>query len=352
MPLKMDLVVEEKPVKLKTMISTRAALDTRCAPIQSKHINSKTIGGGLNGSMASLVLSSTSGSDTQGTTAAAAKSTSIVVMPKRQCEETSYTAAMTSTIHSGADVPPRGKEITATSLVQAGAFDGASTMHSATSQQLRNGLQEHFYSDVRQRERQDDDCRTLGKGSQRTVDIMLKRETDPTMQPPALDFIRTVRRTPADVLPPISIAQMVQCTHLGKPSTQQIDYQPPAARIPGALDTTFTTQSKALSDNGSAHDLFYGTPKARPEVIPGYMGHCPTAPCNMAALKGEATEIQRPHAKCSVNLASSSGSNTGKEIRGKSPECRASTMTGFYLEQARGATKTEYALNRREHRVR
>jgi hypothetical protein len=344
MTIKLSVIVEEKPVALKTIVNTRASLDTRCAPIQSRHTNSKTIGAGLGASMAALV-SSSSGAD-------GAFKTAVRLMPKRQCDETSYTAAMTSTIRSASDVPPRGKEVTATSSVTAGAFDAASTMHSATSAQLRNGLQEHFYSDVRQIERRDDDCRTLGKGSQRTVDIMLKRETDPTMQPPPQEFLRTVRRTPADVLPPVSVAQMVQCTHLGKPSTHQIDFQAPAVRLPGSLDTTFTTQSKIVSGTGSAHDLFYGTPKARGEVIPGYMGHCPAAPCNISAIKGETNEIQRPHAKCSVNLASSSGSNTGKEARERSPECRASTMAGFYLEQAVGATKKELSLNRREHRVR
>ena len=329
--------MDEKPINLKTMVNTRSPLDTRCAAIQSPHINSKTTTGPAAGG---------------GGTASRLPSGAMVVMPTRHVEPTSYTAAMSSTVRSGADVPPRGKVITATSLVQPGAFDGASTMHTATSDVLRHGLQEHFFSDVRQQERMDDDCRTLGKGSQRTTDIMRKREADPTMQPPPMAFIPTVRRTPADVKPPVSMAQLVQCTHLGQPSTNQIDFQPPAQRISATIDKTFTTQSKAISDNSSAHDMFYGTPKARPEVIPGYMGHCPAATKNIAAIKGEAIEIQRPHAKCSVNLASSSGSNTGKEVSSKSPACLATTMAGFYLQQAAAGTKTEYGLNRREHRER
>ena len=276
-------------------------------------------------------------------------------MPKRQCEETSYTAAMTSTIRSAADIPPRGKEAQPVTEISAGAFDASSTMHVATSTLLKNGLHETFYSHVRQIERVDDDGRKLGKGSQRTVDIMNKRETHPDMQPPPVEFIRTVRRTPQDVMPPPNVAQQVSCTHLGPLSTSQTDYKPPSTLLPQIIDQKMATQRRVLSETGSAHDLFYGTPKARSDVVPGFMGHCPQAPSNIQAIKGDGVEILRPHAKCAVNLATSVGCNLGRnanEPRPRSPSSRASTMAGFYLEQAAGASKLELSLNRREHRVR
>ena len=338
-------MIEEKPVTLKTAVNTRSSLDTRCAPIQSPHQNSKTIATSFN----------TSGSSGASGTTTSPRKDVLVGLPKRQCEETSYTAAMNSTVRSAADVPARGKEPHPKSDVSARAFDASSTMHVATSALLKNGLQEQFFSHVRQIERIDDDGRKLGKGSQRTVDIMIKRETHEDMQPPPVEFIRTVRRSPQDVLPVPNPAQQVICTHLGPQSTSQYDFKAPASILPRIIDQKMETQRRVLSETGSAHDLFFGTPKARADVPPGYMGHCPQAASNIHSIKGDGVEILRPHAKCAVNLATSAGCNLGRnanEPRPRSPASRASTMAGYYLEQAASASKLELSLNRREHRIR
>lgn len=331
----MTMESNQRAISLKTAVNTRIPIDQRSKPIQSHlYTNSTTT--------ATEPVPQQAYSPT-------------AVAPKRHFGETSYSAGTKSVVSSAADVPSRGKDIHSTSSAVPSGFDAASTQHVAMSHQLANGLQENFFSTVRQLERKDDDVRKTGKGSQRTTDIMIKRETHEGMQPPKTEFIRCPRRSPADVLPTASnAAANVTCQHIGGQSTNHTDYLNPLSIFPPVLSQANETQRRVLSETGTEADLFNGTAKGRADVLPGFMGHCPSHPKNKASIKGEVSEILRPYSKCSVNLATSSANTNamGTTKREKSPECRGTTVSGFFLEQALSASTDERSLNRRVKGVR
>lgn len=338
----MTMESNQRAISLKTAVNTRIPIDHRSKPIQSQlYTNSTTTTTTANGSSNASFRTS---SPTSGT----------AVAPKRHFGETSYSAGTKSVVASAADVPKRGKDIHSTSDAVPSAFDAASTQHVAMSNQLANGLHENFFSTVRQLERKDDDVRKTGKGSQRTTDIMNKREGHEDMQPPTTEFIRCTRRSPADLLPAPNTAGNVTCQHIGGQSTNHTDYLNPLTIFPPVLCQANETQRRVLSETGTEADLFSGTAKGRADVLPGFMGHCPSNPKNKASIKGEVDEILRPYSKCSVNLATSSANTNamGTAKRTKSPECRAVTVSGFFLEQALSSSAAERSLNRRVKGVR
>lgn len=341
----------EPPIPTKSRLNTRMPLSDRITPIQ--------------GSGARSLLAAVS-SPTHSATSEGAEGT--FSLPRRNNTDTTYTSAMISTVRSAADVPPRAGARGAlggcdtASAASAAPFSPLSTQKATyTGGAPLDAVAEatSFYSRVRRLERIDaqQQLAATGRGSQRVVDVGVRRETDPAFHPPP-----TVHRSHSSQSSSSSqcsspakrqgnaaetTASDVRCTILVRPSTQQLEYRPPAHRIPADLPPFFATQRRAVTNAASGIDLLQGTAKASADVAPGFMGHVPAHPRNVARLLGDGGETLRPYSKCSINLASSKGVQSAKRVCNRSPASIASTVMGFYSLEAVSAGREEKAVNQR-----
>lgn len=307
-------------------------------------------------------------------------------LQRRHPIESTYSASLRSAVQSAADVPVRagGDPIPAGTSHEGESF----RLLPISSQRAEYNAgapfvpedQLSFYSRVRKQERLDETAygaaasRSVARGSQRTVEMLNKRQTAPEFRPPQQDWsvllasMAKQHRVNPHYSPNTSSRGSIngeETTTLSHNEDSVRNYRPPYAsayqtefRAPQAilprngLDDSFRTQRCALSTFSSSRDLFRGTPKSYPEgVLPNFMGHVPHHSRNREKILGDGVEILRPHGKCTVNLASSSGADSGG-VRSASPKERSeasmsATMMGFYTQQAIHASEAERRVNYR-----
>ena len=351
-------MTNEKPIALKTAVNQRVPLQERCRPIQSLS--------GTYGTGAICDGSSTNASMMYGSSSAPA-SADVVTLPRRHVGHTTYSAATTNHIKSAQDIPPRvgpGGTISGASLpggenstgpqcsvrvISPDApplftsslyqFDAATTHQATIGAGIAHDDKTHFYSNVRKLEKVDDDQRVALKGSQRTMDVMRKREAHPDCQPPQQITDFNVQRSNVKY----SNDNGVECTHLSKKPTHRQEYVNTHGRIPDDLPYERHPHARAVTVASTGIDLCQGCAKSRGDVAPKYLGHTPGAMENFAKING-ANDLLRQHTKCFVNVVS------GHEPRPTGQErIRASDVTvqGKMLAQAVRAPQDERTINRR-----
>lgn len=239
----------------------------------------------------------------------------------------------------GGEMKPRGHlEGTMKSSV-ASLFDGVATRHSpsewiteqqASSQSVRPVAQRDFYSTARRVERIDDDMRSgLVGNTQRTVDIMRKRATSPTLCPnpdvfPVFPAQRRLLDTDADGRCARSCLDIVDCQRLAPPSENHLGFEyAPLERLAPKLPVSpaVAVQQRLITDMSSSMPLFAGTAKVQKYAIPRYAGHVPSFPRNVDALHGNDTCPLRKWSKSYVTLATV-GCGTDAGRRNKNPLVR------------------------------
>lgn len=310
---------EPRAIDTKSRVATRAHLSDRLPPASP-----------VRGGLAPLQTGTRRGGDETGAA-------------------TTYAEATQSFIRSAADVPPRHTEprgapvvsppFTATSSLQHGAHAGVGEADSG------------FFSRVRAEERRDDEARhgldsvpsRSGAGRmQRTVDIMRRRENDPTFAPSRESYEAVDRRTPNGIPPPTRL-ESVRFTYAMPRSSHQMDYKAPEGQVPAALSPLFGTQRRVITECATSRDLFYATTKARAAVLPGYMSHVPGDEGTLSMMQGE-HDVLRRYAQAGHMAAAKPGS-IAAPVRERSAAAKAATSQGFYLEQA-VSSPNETVLNR------
>ncbi|CAJ1011552.1 hypothetical protein Q4I28_006865 [Leishmania naiffi] len=185
-----------------------------------------------------------------------------------------------------------------------------STSHAAT-RNLQAEQTLDFFASARKIEREDDDRRGGLVGcTQRSLDIRTKRAEDARLRPPAPVF----RSIEARATPP-AVAQekfgvksnyidLVECTHLKPETEEQIGYDDaPLMRLPGeTLSQDLKVQSKAITQMGTSHELFRGTPKYLADTSVSYMGHVPIADRNVSCIH-HGDDARRLFAKSTMTMA-------------------------------------------------
>ncbi|CUG87690.1 Hypothetical protein, putative [Bodo saltans] len=319
-------------------------------------------------------------------------------LQRRHPIESTYNASLRSAVRSASDVPTRERdnynetvgmrailEATASSRNAAGGstVDGATTavrsgggsvvVLPVSSQRGEYNAgsrfipaeQLTFYSTVRKEEQPHESS----KGGQ--LQILAKRQTAPEYQPPQQDWsplLETMssRRSAAGsgwagakstdssvrLVNGVVVHHEDDVKNYRPPyrTAYQTEFRSTQTLLPVSLDGSFSTQRAALSFHSSSRDLFKGTPKSvPPRALPNFVGHVPHHERNLAQIKGDGVEILRPHSKCTVNLASSKGVDSGARGRSevRSAASLGSTVMGFYTQQAVNASATEKAMNRR-----
>eukprot|EP00744_Colponema_vietnamica_P009686 GILI01013748.1.p1 GENE.GILI01013748.1~~GILI01013748.1.p1 ORF type:complete len:322 (-),score=26.35 GILI01013748.1:74-1006(-) len=255
---------------------------------------------------------------------------------KRGMDETTYSVAtQNSYIRTGEDVPKRVHE-PRLDMGHTAVFDAKSTTQKSAHSGV-SATDPSFYSRARVEERKDDEVRhgldtiptRSGAGRmQRTVDIMRKRENEPSLAPPTQSY-ETIERRQQNGVPPPTKLETVRFTYAMPKSTQQLDYRTPVGQIPQGLSQAYATQRRAITESASSKDLFYSTTKATETVLPGYMAHIPSDEGTAAKLHGD-SDVLRHHAQNGHIAAKSSL----ELMHVRSPQGNQRTTQGFYLEQA------------------
>jgi hypothetical protein len=319
-------------------------------------------------------------------------------LQRRHPIESTYNASLRSAVRSASDVPTRERDqyndtVGMRALLEATAARnaaGANSSAAGASVSVTSGTaalpvssqraefnagarcipaeQLTFYSTVRKEEQPHESS----KGGQ--LQILAKRQTAPEFQPPQQDWTplletmssrrsgaggwgggaksTTSHNSSVRLVNGVVVHHEDDVKNYRPPyhTAYQTEFRSTQTLLPVTLDGSFGTQRAALSFHSSSRDLFKGTPKSvPPTTLPNFMGHVPHHARNLAQVKGDGVEILRPFSKCTVNLASSKGVNSGSrgisEVRSDASLC--ATVMGFYTQQAVNASSTEKAMNRR-----
>lgn len=150
---------------------------------------------------------------------------------------------------------------------------------------------------------------------------------------------------------PVDVTTNICCTIPLKPTTQQQEFTLPPPHIPEEIPSEYKVQRRAITEGASGLDLFQGTAKASPVVIPRFMGHVPASERNIAKQQPEGSDILRAHSKRFINIAIpahlEAGGNGGRTVTERSSSSISQTVMGFYSEQAAHASPSERQLNTR-----
>jgi hypothetical protein len=279
-------------------------------------------------------------------------------LPKRHVGTTSYAEASCAYIRCSADAPPRAHEQKPLIESLAPKFT-AKTCQQVCQEAVAAPPPANFFSKVRQVEKCDDDnrggvtiapTRSGAAHNLRNVDIMRKREQDANLAPPKTEF-KFVPKRSKNGIPPPTAAESVHFTHLSPLSSNQAEYQSPSALRSLTEDRAKSSVQRALTECASTKEMFAGTPKARSDLPPGYMGHVPAHRRNLSLLHGDADDL-RMYTKNSINVSHPSAGQASKQslFAGRSKAARMQTVMGFTLEEA-AEDKTERAMNTFEHNI-
>lgn len=175
-----------------------------------------------------------------------------------------------------------------------------------------------FYSTVRKMEAKDDEVRGARVGSvQRSLEITMKRATDPAMRYPTPKYcgfrpseFPIVAAHERQILKK-NYLDLVDCQHLDPDTEQQIAYdRRPEDRLPGLdLSQDHPTQSKAITRMATSEELFRGYPKFVNKKPVSYAGHIPMHPRNLEAMQAEKGEedVRKLYSTSIMTLATHGG---------------------------------------------
>jgi hypothetical protein len=345
---KIGMTTGERYLQIKCNVNTRMPLSDRLTPLQGTSVRALS-------------------------EAPAPRS---ALLQRRHPVESTYNASLRSAVRSAADVPPRAAEPKPSTAADSGSISFLPISSQRAEYNAGAAMvpteQLGFYSAVRKQERLDESAFGSSakgtRGGQRTVDMLHKREMAAEFRPPRQDWsllLETMSRNHqsrsslSDALHKTTSSSSTSSTTHNEDSvrnyrppynsTYQTEFRSTQTLVPRSLDDSFRTQRAAVSNYSSSRGLFFGTPKSLPEVsLPNFMGHVPHHASNRAKMLGDGVEILRPYSKCTVNLASSKGVKSGTgHIKERSEASIATTVMGFYTEQAVHASLEERSMNRR-----
>ncbi|ESS64603.1 hypothetical protein TCDM_07290 [Trypanosoma cruzi Dm28c] len=255
------------------------------------------------------------------------------------------------------------------------------TEQQASSRNVLPVVSHGFYSTARKIEHEDDDRRSgLVGNTQRTVDIMRKRASNPLLCPAANNYhsFRPVRPpcvTDESGRPASYCLDIVDCTQLAPTTEEQLGFDMgPIARLPNAatLSQALDVQQRVITHMGTSHPLFVGTAKVMETAVPNYTGHAPCHPRNIAAIRGNDTDPLRLWSKSFMTLAEHGGgvdagnncknplvrkrdgirAPQSKELPPKSEKGIRSTVEGSMLQATlKDTLPAEHAINQREDKA-
>jgi hypothetical protein len=245
--------------------------------------------------------------------------------------------SVVSTIKSSADAPPRAKMHVAEGdgQIQNIPMTQCRTIFSTSTDSFVHNRDMGFLSRVRKIEKDDDDARAAEvqararadeKTNLRSAAVVHKRETDPRMAPPPMQFDRVPRAVPNAVK--ANASDSVRFTHAPVPSHSQLEFADPRQRLEecraavlSRADAGILKNELALGSVSGSVDLQAGTAKDFDHIVSsGYGGHCPAHPRNISAVQGPAKEVLRTWSKSPLGLVSAAHKKKSASIYSLLPQ--------------------------------